>query len=247
MDKYSVFSSSLHGCGVQMNAPIDAGEIVLQEKPFFFLQTIPNRKSVVVCGCCLKPLGSISTQIGTLQGMISRENIAEELDSGSTFLKDVYCCPVTPCPAKCGEMYCSERCRDLHWANQGHRLLCTGHISDEEADFHPLISFKVHAMSTNEIFLMVADVFAAIVSHLDNLTSGGMATSQAFEVVSRPLSGYCRELWWDAAITPKNYKPVAFKKSLKKLVKDTWELLDEALQLKVKGYAPFLSEEYLSR
>lgn len=239
--KYSVFNSYLHGCGVQAEATFNASEVVLQEKPLYFLQTIPNRKSVIVCGSCLKPLGNLATQVGTLQGIVLRQNVVEEINGSG------HQCGITPCPANCGELYCSDRCRDFHWAVQGHRLLCTGHIPDEEAEFHPLISFKVHAMSTNEIFLMVAEVFASIVCQLDNLTASGVHPAQAFEIAAKPLSGYVRELWWDAAITPKGYKPVAFKKSLKVLVKDTWLMLDEALQLSTKGYAPFLSEEYLSR
>ena len=112
---------------------------------------------------------------------------------------------------------------------------------------HPLINFKVHAMSTNEIFLMVGDVFAAICCHVDSLLSAGVELHQAFDVATKPLSSYVRELWWDAAITPKGYKPAAFKKSLKTLVKDSWALLSEVLQLEAKGYAVFLSEEYMSR
>lgn len=246
--RYSVFNSTLHGSGVQADAFIPVGDVVLQEKPLHFLQTIPNRKSVIVCGSCLKPLGNLPIQIGALQGVISRENIVEEFEvSMATSAISDYCCRVVPCPCNCGEMYCSEACRDVHWAVQGHRLLCTGHITDEEAEFHPLIAYKIHAMSSNEIFLMAADVFAAIVCQLDNLITSGVELAQAFELANKPLAGYVRELWWDAAITPKGYKPLAFKKSLKTLIKDTWELLNEALQLESKGYTSFLSEEYLSR
>lgn len=239
--RYCVFNSSLHGYGVQATASINVGEVVFHEKPLYFLQTIPNRKSVIVCASCLKPLGNLATQVGILQGTISRVNISEEIAGMGQQ------CSVVPCPACCGELYCSGYCRDTHWAVQGHRLLCTGHIPDEEAEFHPLISFKVHAMSTNEIFLMVAEVFASMVCQLDNLTASGVELAQAFDIAANPLSTYVRELWWDAAITPMGYKPAAFKKSLKTLVKDTWDLLDEVLQLSNKGYAPFLSEEYLSR
>lgn len=126
-------------------------------------------------------------------------------------------------------------------------MLCTGLISDDEADMHPLINFKIHAMTTNEIFLMVADVFASVCAHVDSLVHCGADLSYAFEVAARPLAGYVREQWWDAAITPKGYKPAAFKKSLKTLVKDSWELLNDALHLTERGYAAYLSEEYLSR
>jgi hypothetical protein len=239
--KYSVFNSSLHGFGVQAVAHLATGDVALQEKPLYFLQTIPNRKLVIVCGSCSKPLGNLATQVGTLQGTIYRGNMVAELGGLGPE------CTVVGCPTNCGELYCSDRCRDLHWATQGHRLLCTGHIPDEGAEFHPLVGFKMHAMATNEIFLMVAEVFASMVCQVDNLVAGGLNPAQAFDVAAKPLSGYVRELWWDAALTPKGYKPVAFKKSLKVLVKDTWALLDEVFNLTAKGYSAYLSEDYLSR
>lgn len=244
---YSVFASALHGCGVQADVHIAAGSVVLQEKPMHFLQTLPNRKSMIVCTTCLKPLGSLSLQMGILQGLVSRQNALQEYGTFGLLPGERACACLIPCTCNCGELYCSEVCRDHHWTVKGHKMLCTGLISDDEADMHPLINFKIHAMTTNEIFLMVADVFASMCAHVDSLVSSGADVSYAFEVAARPLAGYVREQWWDAAITPKGYKPVAFKKSLKTLVKDSWELLNDALHLTERGYAPYLSEEYLSR
>jgi hypothetical protein len=39
-------------------------------------------------------------------------------------------------------------------------LLCVGPISEAEAPHHPLVGFKAHAVRTNEIFLLVADLVA---------------------------------------------------------------------------------------
>ena len=41
-----------------------------------------------------------------------------------------------------------------------HNLLCVGLIPESEAHSHPLVGFKVHAVRTNEIFLLVADLIA---------------------------------------------------------------------------------------
>ena len=243
---FSVYNSSLHGCGVRADVLFPEGAVVLQEKPFHFLQTLPNRKSVVVCTACLKPLGPLTMQMGVLQGLVSRQNLKEEAGN-FTILPNEHCCGLVSCSCNCGEVYCSEQCRENHWSTKGHRLLCTGLISDDEADVHPLINFKIHAMTTNEIFLMVGDIFASMCCHIDNLLCTGVSLAQAFDIVARPLSGYVRELWWDAAITPKGYKPVAFKKSLKTLVKDSYVLLKQVLQLDEKGYSALLSEEYMSR
>lgn len=244
---FSVIFSSLHGCGVQAEVSFTAGGVVLQEKPMHFLQTLPNRKSMIVCTTCLKPLGPLTLQMAVLQGIVSRQNAQEEHGNFGLLPGERACACIIPCTCNCGELYCSESCRDFHWTIKGHKSLCTGLIPEDEADMHPLVNFKIHAMTTNEIFLMVADVFASIIAHVDSLVSCGTESSCAFEVATRPLAGYVRELWWDAAITPKGYKPAAFKKSLKTLVKDSWELLNEALHLSERGYAVYLSEEYMSR
>jgi hypothetical protein len=247
MKGYSIFNSELHGCGVQADTSFATDESVLLEQPFHFLQSLPNRKSVVVCTACLKPLGSLQVQAAVLQGLVSRQNFMEESGNFSLLPYECPCCPAVPCLSNCGELYCSNECRDHHWSYKGHKYLCTGAIPDEEAEYHPLIGFKMHAMTTNEIFLMVGDVFASICCHVDGLVASGTSIEQAFDVAMKPLAGYVRELWWDAAITPKGYKPAAFKKSLKTLVKDSWDLLNEVLQLESRGYASFLNAEYLSR
>lgn len=243
----TVYNSSLHGCGVRADVQFPQGGIVLQEKPLYFLQTLPNRKSVVVCTTCLKSLGPLSMQMAVLQGVVSRQNVKEEVCNFAHLPNELCTDNLVSCSCNCGEVYCSEVCREHHWSVKGHRYLCTGLISDDDADTHPLINYKMHAMTTNEIFLMVADIFASMCCHLDSLVGSGVSHAQAFDIVAAPLAGYVRELWWDAAITPKGYKPLAFKKSLKTLVKDSYELLSEVLQLEEKGYTPLLSEEYLSR
>ena len=40
-------------------------------------------------------------------------------------------------------------------------MLCTGTVPEKDAEQHPLIRFKLHAMATNEIFLLVGAVVVA--------------------------------------------------------------------------------------
>ena len=214
---FSLFSSSLHGCGVKSDVGYNIDDIVLIEKPLYFLQTIPNRKYLILCNTCLKPLGNLKLQLGILQGLVSRQNILQEYDSYRDNLIDEIISndyKIISCSSNCGELYCSEQCRDYHWSMKGHCMLCTGLITDDEADSHPLMNFKIHAISTNEIFLMVADIFASICCQLDNLiNSGGMIIQDAFEIVHKPFHGYVRELWWNAAITPKGMPCLTKKNS----------------------------------
>jgi len=192
----------------------------------------------------------MSIQLGVLQGLISRENMCTNHAEYPPLPEEHrvnQASRIVPCIAGCGELYCSEECRDRHWTAKGHRVLCTGAISEDEAVDHPLICFKVHAITTNEILLMVAEVFASMCCQADTLISTGMSIQEALDECTQPLSGYVRELWWKAAVPPRGSKPGAFRKSLKALVSDSWSLLNDVLQLEAKGYSAVLSEEYMSR
>jgi hypothetical protein len=87
---------------------------------------------------------------------------------------------VVPCSQDCGEVYCSEACRQSHWRT-AHSSLCVGAIPDDiHGRNHPLVLFRAHAARTNEIFLLVAEVVAAI---LARIRQGGESRSQFFLTV----------------------------------------------------------------
>ena len=95
---------------------------------------------------------------------------------------------MVPCRNGCGEIFCSQECEKEMWSCGGHDLLCTGLIPEPESktsddatgndnrrkdtdadedihdELHPLLQFKVYAVQSNEIFIMVADLVAAVVS-----------------------------------------------------------------------------------
>ena len=50
---------------------------------------------------------------------------------------------VVPSKCKCGYTYCSEKCREAHWLDKGHCLLCTGDVSEQEEDSDPVVLYKV--------------------------------------------------------------------------------------------------------
>ena len=98
---------------------------------------------------------------------------------------------IVPCRQQCGELYCSNKCENNHWQFSGHGLLCTGSIPEtinpekEEDNIgdklmekqcssnkihlqasvekHPLIRFKMYAIHSNEILLLVADWIATVI------------------------------------------------------------------------------------
>lgn len=245
--EYSTFNSNLHGQGLRADVDVKEKDVVFMEKPLFMLQTIPNRKHVLACGNCYKFLGGLNIQSQFLLQNVSRQDDLSVhnvpiFDETTSSLTDII-----PCKYCCGEYYCSSACRDCHCNDRGHELLCTGQIRDDEAESHPLIQFKMHAITTNEIFLLVAQIFASFCQSADKLVKSGWTVELAIKEVASIFDGYVKELWWDAAKTPKDSDPDEFKNKLKQLVADAYTLLNKCLKLAVKGYSLVLNEEYMSR
>ena len=219
--------------GLFVDAPVAAGAVIFNEAPLNFLQSIPNKQDVLVCAGCYRFLGSVDTQVKLLQKSISRgEGLLSTADSS-----------LLSC--LCGEIYCSDECKACHF-NRGHKFLCTGHLSEEEAIKSPLVKFKVHAVQTNEIFLLVADIFAAIIASIE----GGVSTSEAI----LPWSNYVRNMWHTVAVekpsqrsSKSGKKAGSLSDTLCALISDSYALLGDALQLRARGLEVALSEEYFSR
>ncbi len=126
----------------------------------------------------------------------------------------------------------------------GHALLCTGAIPDEIAEEHPLIIFKQHAVTSNEIFLLVADLFAKACQVFDR------ESTRKEDAVVSSLSVYdefVRHCWWEVAISPVANQQEHLNETLHRLVVDSWPLLDEAIGISRRGLQGILSEEYMAR
>ena len=220
------FKSSLHGNGIIATTSFKEGERVFSEIPRYTQQTVENRNYAFTCGFCFSFLGSYREQIGFLTGMLRRSSLCSSFSSHNAS----FC---VPCGALCGEFYCSDICRDSHWNSGYHSLLCTGSIRDEEAEDHPLMKFKIHAINTNEIFLLVADVLASIIGEGERIAAvhGELPVNNALQLAISPLGEYVRQLWWDAAIAPSDQKPTRFANVLRKLVKRSPRINDHASKL----------------
>ena len=191
------------------------------------LQSLENRGNVLTCGYCMGFLGSVQLQFKYLQRLVSRQDedlLKSDQDQDKdkdkdkdkdqdkdrstinedNILHDRMTLHVVPCKYGCGEFYCSEDCRDIHWERKGHKWLCTGPVREDEIETHPLIKFKVHATQTNEIFLMVANLFANIVQEAEDSIrkTPSLLIDQALRAASAPYEGYVRQDWWDAAVAP---------------------------------------------
>lgn len=233
--QHKVTKSPLHGDGVIATTGICNGQVVLTDIPLVKLQTLENRSDVLVCACCFRFIGTLSNQLQLLSKQVSRQNA---FDSTLSFDGDILLSPICPCSQSCGELYCSDSCRTKHWANC-HNLLCTGAIPEEDSEDHPLVDFKIHAVQTNEIFLMCADIFAKVCN----------ATSPVeMEQCLAPFQTFVRNNWWDAAIAPPGTNPVELRDILQGLVDDSFSKLYCALQLPDRPHLEhILNSEYLSR
>ena len=218
MQPIASFKSSLHGNGIIATTSLKQGETVFSEIPRYIQQTVENRNYAFTCGYCFSFLGSHMEQIDFLTGMLKRSSLCSSFNSS---LNASFC---VPCSALCGEFYCSDSCREVHWNSGYHSLLCTGSISDEDAEEHPLMKFKIHAINTNEIFLLVADVVASIIGEVEKIFASHAEISaiNALRLAIDPLSEYVRQQWWEAAVAPPDQKPKQFANVLRKLVSRNW-------------------------
>lgn len=238
-----VGESPLHGFGVFAQGALSQGSRVFTEEPWLRLQSLPNRGDALVCGHCFRFLGSVQLQLGVLARRVNRLNY--ETYSSISHPNDHALSDIVSCGHMCGELYCSESCRGKHWANC-HSLLCTGCVAADDADISPLIAFKQYAVSTNEILLMVGDVFAQIFS--DPAVSAGEDGSQDRVVeMIKPFRDYVRPLWWDAAVAPEGTDPEELAGSLREIVVTAWEHLDALFGIRRRGLQATLSPEFVSR
>ena len=133
--------------------------------------------------------------------------------------------------------------------------MCTGSITDEEADSSALVQFKIHACETNEIFLLVADIFASICCSVDEMRAEGiMDDAIILTNVLSPYAKFVRNPWWEVAI-PSIHDvgisledcPENFAQTLQQLVTDSWNMLRQTLDLDSRGLAEVLSIDYMAR
>eukprot|EP01041_Mallomonas_annulata_P001861 gene1861-3608_t len=241
--EFIVSKSDLHGDGVTAGHHFTEDEIILHEKPLLCLQSLPNRRDALVCRYCYRFIGTIAIQLDYLSKRIDRQS-----DFSNDYEDNVYTVlsPIVKCESNCGELYCSQSCRLNHF-KEGHSLLCTGHIEEENAADHPLIKFKTHSIETNEIFLLVADIFAKICLTIENNNQSSISKDDLINKALEPYEGYVRQLWWDAAVAKDKDEPEGLRMTLQTLVKESWSLLSICLNLQERDLNEILSEEYMAR
>ena len=105
----------------------------------------------------------------------------------------------------------------------------------------------MHACETNEIFLLVGDIFARICTSIADDDVADIPREVSVPKALAPYDNYVRNLWWEVATSPDEIDTGSFSITLQELVRESWGLLSVALDLKGRGLVDILSEEYFSR
>eukprot|EP00237_Pycnococcus_provasolii_P014922 CAMPEP_0205963804 /NCGR_PEP_ID=MMETSP1459-20131121/71283_1 /ASSEMBLY_ACC=CAM_ASM_001120 /TAXON_ID=41880 /ORGANISM="Pycnococcus provasolii, Strain RCC931" /LENGTH=366 /DNA_ID=CAMNT_0053336591 /DNA_START=61 /DNA_END=1159 /DNA_ORIENTATION=+ len=157
----SILVSPFTNRGIYATKHIRKGDVVFTDSPAFFRQELANRRDCIVCASCAKFIGQLSFMGDVLCRRRTREGaLQRELKPGAPPPPPP---PGVPCQAACGEWYCSETCRDAHWKQGGHCLLCVGACKDES---HALAQFKMHAVGTCHDELLAAEAMATMVARV---------------------------------------------------------------------------------
>ena len=184
---------------------------------------------------------------------------ADDHNSKRTRLNNKLEYSITPCRHNCGELFCSNECENHLWSCCGHDILCTGMIpdpqprDDEEQNLtfheqlHPLLRFKMYAVQSNEILLMVADLIATVISlrrqqlemkhTLSTSNSVTPITVASMEDLLSPYLDFTMEPWWNVACAPMISDPM-------KIMEVT--LLDQTLRQVCKVASYYLKEAVMS-
>ncbi|GFH60730.1 hypothetical protein CTEN210_17206 [Chaetoceros tenuissimus] len=231
-------------------------EVIFVERPLLSLQSVANsHQGALCCRSCRAFVGGPDLCMLLASGKLNRdgvwsyynENESEILGLGSANENLNY--KMVPCRNNCGELFCSKKCEnECHLA--GHDLLCTGLIPEgknetECEELHPLLQFKVHAVQSNEIFLLVADLVAAVVSIRRRQIARDLMLRErnddstgndkdALEKLLAPYLDFTLVPWWEVATAHMINDPmkmtecVHLNKTLRELCDTSSKLLKEA-------------------
>jgi len=221
------------GYGLFPSAACTPGVQVFTDKPLFIMQHTGNRRLVAVCANCCAFVGSLQQQLEVIFGearfgpmlaevgeFVQRWD-AELLARNSKEAGDVI---GVRCSQGCGELYCSQACRDAHFLHS-HNLLCVGPIQNED---HPLPRFKYHALQHADTLLLVAQVFAHLINRAKSM-GGGVA---AMRGLMMELLVFCNAPFGEACRPPPGrQKDAEFAVHVEGLVNEAAALLRASLAL----------------
>ncbi|CAE7530874.1 GPXHA-2 [Symbiodinium sp. CCMP2592] len=167
------------------------------EEPLFAMQHSGNRRVVAACARCCGFVPSVPLQLEVLFGESRFAPLLTALgDLPSRWQENSGegQASVVRCKQGCGELYCSEACRDMHFQHS-HNLLCVGPLTTED---HPLLRFKYHALEHADTLLLAAQVFAFLINRA-KAAGGGAEVTQG---LMQELLCFCHAPFREACRPP---------------------------------------------
>ena len=251
-EAFKVQQSTDRGKCVVATTEVKKGEIIYHENPIVSLQTLENKQDVAVCHCCKIHLGTVEQQMELLSKRVARPEYHLH-KPGWQFCKPEHCeisakpstnkteigisanlhasVNMLPCKFRCGELYCSKRCLQVDLEKNGHIFQCTGPIDDTN---HPLFQFKLHAIETNEIFLLAYQVCCQIIQayksqlideHKGNLSKRILAAKNSYK-------RFHANPWWDI-VWPQDssdqYERQILASTVRTLAAESFQLMKQAV------------------
>jgi len=239
---------------------LEKDSLIFVERPLLSLQSLGNaHKGALVCRHCRAFVGGPDLCLAIACGRISRNGVWDYVKEKQKVKAEEEICFMVPCRNDCGEIFCSKDCEEEMWCCGGHELMCTGLIpepltqtndeSSEKSDdqlrdqLHPLLRFKLHAIQSNEIFLMVGDLVATVVSlrrqyieksEFEQNIYVNTTQMSNLEEILMPYLDFTLKPWWEVATEPSISDPtkleemIYLNKTLRELCSTSAKYLKEA-------------------
>ncbi|KAJ3047797.1 hypothetical protein HK097_011165, partial [Rhizophlyctis rosea] len=201
---------------------IAKGETILEEYGWVGMQAVVNKVDFSLFACCYIHM-SFASQLEHLLGRrlsdTERAEVEEaagltKVEAGGRVRREVPC-EVT---AACGEVYCSEECREKAW-QLSHAVMCPAARPEAKAAFD---AFYDHAEDTNEIFLMAAKTYARI---LIDVRERGKSLKAALT----PVRMFVKDYWWNVMEVEEGESKEEFEQAIRQVLQDSIELLKAAI------------------
>ncbi|CAE7207519.1 unnamed protein product [Symbiodinium pilosum] len=217
------------GFGLFACASCPAYTDMFTEEPLFAMQHSGNRRVVAACARCCGFVHSVPLQLEVIFGESRFAPLLAALGDLPARWQETAgegSAVVVRCKQGCGEIYCSEACRDLHFQHS-HNLLCVGPLTED----HPLLRFKYHALEHADTLLLAAQVFAFLINKA-KAAGGG---EQVMKGLMQELLCFCHAPFREACRPPPGRsKDAEFYAHADGLVQEAAALLRAALE----PYAP---------
>ncbi|GAM17617.1 hypothetical protein SAMD00019534_007920, partial [Acytostelium subglobosum LB1] len=193
------FISEAKGRGLFAEKQFEKDEVIFTEPPLFAVQHVYNRPIAWTCGNCFRFLGSLNRQINHYRRLFNLKDKTElvPLPDNTTATPHEFQTAVLSCFAKCGEKYCSEACRQTAFQNH-HQILCVGEHTPETS---ALYQFKKHAIETNELFFLGAQVIAYLISTVVHAKEAAPGEPRIIDIICQELfRQYAHRVWWEVRV-----------------------------------------------